>query len=47
MLLGFIRANTSFSAVNLSYGNSYCVNPVADICENNNEILGSTRDRKF
>jgi hypothetical protein len=41
-----MRANTSLSAVHLSYGNSYDVNPVADICENN-ESLGSTKDRKF
>jgi len=42
-----MKANTSFSAVHLSYCNSYDVNPVADICENNNESLESTKDRKF
>jgi hypothetical protein len=42
-----MRANTSFPAVHLSYGKSYDVNPLADICENNNEIWGSTKDRKF
>jgi hypothetical protein len=42
-----VRADSRFSAVQVSFGASHDVNPVAGIFENNNESLSKTKDRKF